>query len=385
MAWNNQGGGNGGGWKGGGPWGQGPTGGGSGGGGGNGGGGSNQPDLEDILRRSQDRLKQAMPGGGLSSGLTIALALAALALVGFFGFTTRVNADQKGIVTRFGKFDRVLDPGINFRWPSPIEDVYLPPVTQLNQTSVGVALPGAARGSGSDSQEEGFMLTGDENIVDIGFVVKWQIRDPVKFIFNVKDGIEFLSDREAATVRDVAESAMRDIVGRADIQRILTQDRRKTETAVQELMQRILDSYDSGISVSEVLLQEVQPPADVVEAFRDVQAARIDMERIQNEAQSYANKIVPEARGEAQKIEQDAQAYKEQVVAESIGQSERFLKVYEQYKLAPEVTRQRMYLESMERVYSNAEKIIIDQSGGGSGVVPYLPLNELTKKPAGVQ
>ncbi len=374
MPWNNQGGGGGGsgggGWKGGGPWGQGPS----------GGGGGNQPDLEDILKRSQDKLKQALPGGGFSAGFSLLLGLVGLLALGFFAFTVRVNADQRGIVTQFGKFDRELAPGLNFRWPPPIEEVYLPRVTELNQTAVGVSLPNDARSGGREDADEGLMLTGDENIVDIGFVVKWQIQDGAKFLFNVTDGIDFLDGKPAGTVKDVAESAMREIVGTSDIQRLLTQDRRKTETAVLQLMQRVLDRYEAGILINDVLLQEVVPPADVVESFRDVQAARIDKERIQNEAQAYANKIVPEARGEAQRIEQDAQAYKERVVAEAKGQSERFLKVYDQYKLAPAVTRTRMYLESLERVYSNADKIIIDQKGQGNGVVPYLPLNELTKR-----
>jgi membrane protease subunit HflK len=182
----------------------------------------------------------------------------------------------------------------------------------------------------------------------------------------------------------VAESAMREIVGQQDIQPILTKNRRETEDNVRTLMQRTLDSYNAGIQITQVQLQKVDPPAQVIDAFRDVQAARADQERLQNEADAYANRVVPEARGEAQRILQGAQAYKEQTVAESIGRTDRFLKIYDEYAKAPEVTRRRMFLETMERVMQGTEKIIIDDKLGGTGVVPFLPLNEVNK-PQGPQ
>ena len=361
MPWSNQGGG-GGGWKGGGPWGQPP-----------GGGGGQQPDLEEILKRSQDRLKQAMPGGGMNKGFLFLGGLAGLLALSYFMFTVTVQPDELGIVTRFGKFDRQLPPGLNWRMPYPVEEVYLPSVTKVNSVEIG-------GGSDSRSLGESLMVTGDENIVDVDFIVFWRIKDAPSFLFNVKDGFQVLQGDPAQTVRDVAESAMREIVGKSDIQPILTQDRAKTEAAVHELMQRTLDLYRAGIEITQVQLQKVDPPAEVIDAFRDVQAAKADKDRAQNEADAYSNKVIPEARGDAQRIIQDAQAYKEKNIAEAKGQADRFTKVYETYKQAPEVTRRRMFLETMERVMGNMDKIIVDQPGKGTGVVPFLPLNELTKK-----
>ena len=383
MPWNNQsGGGNGGGggpWGnkggkggGGGPWGQGPSGGGSG----------QQPDLEELLKRSQDKLKQVLPGGGGGvPGSIILLAAAALAaIVGFYAFTFRVNPEEVGVVLRFGQPVRQEPPGLHFRLPYPIEEVRLPAVLRQNITELGFRTTESNRNLSStvrDVREESLMLTGDENIVDIDFVVRWRIRpDKVQeYLFNIQN--------PTTTVKEVAESAMRDIVGQSNIQPILTEARQKTELAVQKLMQQILDSYVAGIQIDQIQLQKVDPPEDVIGAFRDVQAARADRERLQNEASTYANRIVPEARGDAERILQGAEGYKQQTVAEANGQASRFLKVYEEYKKAPEVTRRRMYLETMERVMGGADKIILDNKGGGQGVVPYLPLDQLQKKKEG--
>ena len=365
MPWSNQSGG-GGGWKGGagGPWGQRP------------GSSGQQPDLEEILRRSQDRLRQAMPGGRMGGPFAVLIAVAAIALIGFFGFTVRVNPEELGVVLRFGKFVRLLPPGINFRWPYPIEVVELPKVTRVNRIELGMRGSADNRESSStirDVPEESLMLTGDENIVDVDFVVFWQISNAPDFLFNIQD--------PEGTVKDVAESAMREIVGQSDIEPILTEARAKTEADVQALMQKTLDSYGAGVQVTQVQLQKVDPPAQVIDAFRDVQAARADQERLQNEAQAYANRIIPEAKGEAERILQAAQGYRDQVVAESKGEADRFLKVYEQYKKAPEVTRKRMFIETMERVLADTDKVIVDKNGR-PGVVPYLPLSEFSKKPA---
>ena len=363
MPWSSQnGGGGGGGWKGGGPWGQGPT------------GGGQSPDLEELLKRSQDRLKQAMPGGGMSGGLLALVILVGAAVVAFYSFTVSVRPDEQGVVLRFGKYDRQLLPGLNFRWPYPIETVYLPQVTRVNRVEIGMrATPTSTMfGGGSevvrDVPEESLMLTGDENIVDVDFVVFWRINNAASFLFNIQN--------PTSTVKDVAESAMREIVGQNDIQPILTKNRRETEDSVRSLMQRTLDSYGAGIQVTQVQLQKVDPPSQVIDAFRDVQAARADQERLQNEADAYANRVVPEARGVAQRILQAAQGYKEQTVAEANGRTDRFLKVYEEYAKAPDVTRRRMFLETMERVMGSTEKIIIDEKAQGTGVVPFLPLNE---------
>jgi len=216
------------------------------------------------------------------------------------------------------------------------------------------------------------MLTGDENIVDVDFVVFWRIRDAGKYLFNIQN--------PDTTVKEVAESAMREVVGQSNIQPILTQERQKTEEAVQELMQRILDSYGSGIQIDQVQLQRVDPPTEVIDAFRDVQAARADKERLQNEAYGYANKVVPEARGDAERILQGAEGYKQQVINDARGQTSRFVQVYDEYKNAPDVTRKRMFLETMERVLGGTDKIIMDNKSGTQGVVPYLPLDRLQNR-----
>jgi membrane protease subunit HflK len=362
MPWSNQSGG-GGGWKGGngGPWGPRP-----------GGPGGQQPDLEEILRRSQDRLRQAMPGGHMGGPLATLIAVILIGVIGFFGFTVRVNTDEVGIVLRFGEYVRQLSPGLHFRLPYPIEQVELPKFTRFNRIEIGMR-GSSERGTTSavrDVPEESLMLTGDENIVDIDFVVIWKINNAPDYLFNIQN--------PEGTVKDVAESAMREIVGQSDIEPILTAARAETESKVQQLIQRILDGYGAGIRIVQVQLQKVDPPAQVIDAFRDVQAARADQERLRNEAQTYANRVVPEARGEAERILQNAQGYRDQVIAEAKGEADRFQKVLQQYQKAPAVTRKRIFIETMQDVLSNTDKIIIDEKNGG--VVPYLPLSELQKR-----
>jgi modulator of FtsH protease HflK len=391
MPWNNQsgGGGSGGGnnpWGkgggGGGPWGQGP----SGGGGGSGGG--QKPDLEDLIKRSQERFKQMGGGSGLPGPLAFILGGLLLAFATFYAFSYRVNPDELGVVMRFGEFVRQQPPGLHFRLPYPIEEVRLPKVTRQNTIDIGFRSAASTRRggpAGTDIPEESLMLTGDENIVDVDFVVYWRIRtdkDPK----SGKPGVEqylFNIHNPDLTVKEVAESAMREIVGQLAIQRILTEGRQKIEEDVRKLMQEVLDNYGSGIRIDSITLQKVDPPAQVIDSFRDVQAARADKERLQNEATTYANRIVPEARGEAERILQGAEGYKQQTVAEATGQAARFLKVFEEYKKAPEVTRNRMFYETMERVMGGTDKIIIDGKGG-QGVVPFLPLDQLhTRKKEG--
>src|SRR5450631_4572765 len=361
MPWSNQGGG---------PWGSGPKG---PWGGGSPPSGSSPPDLEELLRRGQDKLRTVLPGGNLSGRGIALIALAAVALWGFSGFF-RVEPDELGLVMRFGKYDRDAKPGLNYHIPYPVESVELVKVTRVNRIDVGMRLvEDVRRGTQMrDVPEESLMLTGDENIVDVDFAVFWVVKPQGgagAYRFNIQN--------PEGTVKAVAESAMREVVGRSEIQPILTGARQNVENAVQELMQRTLDHYGAGILVQQVQLQKVDPPAQVIDAFRDVQAARADLERAQNEAQTYANRVVPEARGNVAKITQAAEAYKSQTVAEATGQTSRFVKIYEEYKKAPEVTRERMYLETMERVLGGSNKIIIDSNPGAQGVVPYLPLNEL--------
>ncbi len=291
MPWSNQGGG---------PWG---SGGGSGGGGGRGpwgqgpqqsGGGSTPPDLEELLRRSQDKLKKVLPGGNLGGRGVILILVAAIAIWGFSGFF-RVQPDELGVVMRFGKYERDATPGLNYHLPYPVESVLLPKITRVNRIDIGMRMVEDLRRGSTvrDVPEESLMLTGDENIVDVDFTVLWMIKPKgaAEYLFNIQQA--------DGTVKAVAESAMREVVGRTDSEKITTVARQSIEGAVQELMQKVLDSYKSGIQVTQVQLQKVDPPQQVIDSLRDVQAARIDLERAQNEAQTYANRVVPEARGRA--------------------------------------------------------------------------------------
>ncbi len=351
MPWSNNG--NGGGWKPGnpGPWGQGPA--------------SAPPDLEEMLSRFQQRLRQWLPGGGLGSRGLLALVLIGLLVWGLSGFYT-VGPNEVGLNKIFGAYTGRSDPGLNYNWPYPFGSVIKLPVTNRKATNVGFSTRGNI-----DVPEESLMLTGDENIADVKFVVIWQI-DPVKpedYAFNVANQEE--------TVKAVAESAMREVVGRSQIQKILTAERKLIEPAVQDLIQKVLNDYKAGVLVLQVQLQSVNPPEQVIASFRDVTAAQQDQDRLRNEAEAYANRVVPEARGKAAAIIQEAEGYRLQTVAEAQGQAARFTQVYDQYKNAPEVTRERIYIETMERVLGGADKVIVDQ-GAGNGVVPYLPLPQLT-------
>jgi membrane protease subunit HflK len=372
MPWSGQNGG-GGGWKpGGGPWGQGPSGGPTGGG--------NQPDIEEMLKRSQDRLKKAMPGGGggnwpLVSLLFIGGLLASI----WFGFLVRIDPDQLGVVTRFGKYHHQLPPGLNFRWPYPIEQVEKPNVTSIRIVEIGVRGNqfdrfGRRVGGGleRDVPEESLMLTGDENIVDVDFIVQWQI-SPEKasdFLFNIYD--------PDTTVKAVSESAIREVVGRNTMQTTISKSRSDIESEVKQIMQATLDRYGAGVMIVNVQMQSAFPPGPVKPSFRDITAAEQDKERFQRQAEAYRNNLIPQARGEAQRMLEAAGAYKSQMVKEAEGEAERFKKIYAEYKKAPEVTRERLFLETMERVMGGMDKIIIDDKGKGSGVVPYLPLGGLT-------
>jgi membrane protease subunit HflK len=365
MPWSNQGGGpwgSGGGGKG--PWGSGPQ---------PSGGGSSPPDLEELLRRSQDKLRTVLPGGNLGGKGVLLLIMAALAVWGLSGFY-RVDANEYGVVLRFGALNRTADPGLNYHLPYPIETALTPQITVVRQIHIGMRqVDDLRRGSTiRDVPEESLMLTGDENIVDVDFTVFWQVRKErvSDFLFNIQ--------QVENSVKAVAESAMREVVGRTSIQPVLTGARAGIETEVQELTQKILDHYGAGVIITQVQMQKVDPPTSVIDSQRDVQVARADAEKAQNEAQRYANSIVPEARGKAAKIQQDSEAYREQTVAEAKGQAARFLKVYEEYKKAPDVTRQRIYYETMEKLFSGTDKIILDP-GAATGAVPFLPLPELTR------
>ena len=262
-----------------GPWGSGPQ-----------QSGPTPPDLEEFLRRSQDKLRTVLPGGSLGGRGLGLIALVALVIWGFSGFF-RVAPDELGAVLRFGKYVREVPPGLNYHLPYPIETVLTPKALRVNKIDVGMrVVEDLRRGSTTrDVPEESLMLTGDENIVDVDFSVLWRIKPNGvgNFLFNIQ--------QPEGTVKAVAESAMREVIGRSNIQPILTGARQNIETAVQDLMQKVLDDYGAGIQVTQVQLQKVDPPTQVIDAFRDVQAARADLERAQNEAQTYANRVVPEA------------------------------------------------------------------------------------------
>ena len=364
MPWSNQGGGP---WGSGGkgPWGSGPQ-----------SSGPTPPDLEELLRRSQDKLRSVLPGGSLSSRGFALIALIVVALWGFSGFF-RVEPDELGVVLRFGKYVRDVQPGLNYHLPYPVETARTPKALRVNKIDIGMRVDEGRGGTTTrDIQEESLMLTGDENIVDVNFSVLWKVKPNglSAYLFNIQN--------PEGTVKAVAESAMREVIGRSNIQPILTGAQQNIETAVQELMQKTLDQYSAGVFVQQVQMQKRAPPQQVNDSFRDVQAARIDQERAQNEGQTYANRVVPEARGKAAQILQAAEAYREQTVAEATGQTSRFLKIYDEYKKAPQITRQRMYLETMERLFGGTDKIILDSGNqGGTGVLPVLPLNELIRRP----
>ncbi len=383
MPWDNKSGGGGGG----GPWGN--RGGGNGGGGGPWGGGGGgptgqggpgvPPDLEAILRKGQDRLKTILPGGGMSGKGAVLLGL--VVVLGWLatGFFT-VRPDEIGIKTVFGRYTTKTAPGLDWNWPAPIGSVIKPRVTQINRMEIGsptVATPQRGQQVQRVSGEDSLMLTGDGNIVDIAFQIQWQI-DPARpenFVFNIQN--------PESNIRAVAESSMREAIGRRAIQPILTTERVPIETEVRNLVQDTLNAYRAGVLISGLQLLKADPPAQVIEAFRDVQAAQQDQSRLRNEAETYASRVVPEARGQAARIVQEAEAYRERSVAEATGQASRFNQIYAQYRLAPEVTRERLFLETMERVFGGMDKVIIDQnSGSGNGVVPFLPLDQLQRRPS---
>ena len=357
--------------RGGSPWGTPP-----GGGNGNGSGrGPIPPDIDKIIREIQNKIKNFLPGGSASGSKPIGLILLILVFVWIASGLYRVLPDEQGVVIRFGKFIKTTQPGLNYHIPFPVEAVETPKVTKVNRIDIGFRSErdsGFSSGGGvADVPQESLMLTGDENIVNIDFSVFWLIKDAGKFLFKIQD--------PEGTVKAAAETAMREVIAKSKIQPILTEGRSVIEIETQEIIQSILDDYESGIQITQVQSQKVDPPDQVINAFRDVQAARADMERSKNEAEAYANDVIPRARGEAAKILQAAEAYKKQVVAKAEGEASRFISIYNEYAKAKEVTQERMYLETMEKVLAGIEKVIIEKNVG-SGVVPYLPLPELNKK-----
>ena len=375
MPWNNQGN------DGGGPWGQGGGSGGNNGGGGpwgqgSGGGGGGKPpqDIDELVQQGRDALRRVIPGGGSYGRSFILLLIIFAGIWAATGFY-RVNPQQQGVVLRFGEWVRTTAPGLHYHIPFPIETVMTPEVTRDNRIEIGFRDVGGSSSTRRDIADESQMITGDENIVDIDFVVFWRVSDAGQYLFNLAEPDE--------TIKVAAEAVMREIIGRTAIQTALTEGRQEIQVQARQQLQDLLNEYGAGVRVRDVQLLAVDPPADVIDAFNEVQRARQDRDRLKNEAEAFRNDIVPRARGAAAKLIAEAQAYEAEVVNRATGDASRFDQVYKAYLEDKDVTKERIYIETIEKILGNVEKIIIDENSSGSGVVPYLPLNELTKKSGG--
>jgi membrane protease subunit HflK len=372
----------------GGPWGGGGN---RGSGGGNddrgggrkpGGEGPQIPEIDDLVKKGQEQLRVLMGGrgggtrgplGGGSGGggpkLTRGtVGLGALALIGLWAFSSfyTVRPEEQSVELFLGEFSSIGNPGLNFA-PWPLVTAEVIPVTREQIEDIGVP---------TGRSETGLMLTTDANIVDIDFQVVWNISDPALYLFNLAD--------PQATIRAVSESVMREIIAASALAPILNRDRGLIADTARERIQATLDGYQSGINVIRVNLDRADPPAEVIDAFRAVQAAEQERDRLERQADAYANRVLAGSRGEAAQILEQAEAYRAQQINSAEGEAARFVSILEEYRNAPEVTRQRLYLETMEQVLGGIDKVILDEtvtggSGGGSGIVPYLPLNELTR------
>jgi HflK protein len=330
--------------------------------------GARPPDFETLLSKVWADLRRYIPPGALGrNGVTLIVGLAVgLWLVS--GVYT-VNPQEQGVVLRFGAFMAHTGPGTHYHLPWPIETAYTPNVKKINQVDIGFRPPADSSAQPEDVQDESYMLTGDENIVDLQFTVNWRIKDANAYLFNVDLAI---GAKNGDTVKAVAESAMREVVGQERIDLIMTSAREEIQLRVQKLMQQMLDSYNAGIEVVGVKMQKAETPSQVRAAYLDVQKALADQDRKRNEAEAYANSIIPQARGEAAHIVQDAEGYKAQAIAIATGEAQRFSTLYTEYKKAPDVTRRRLYIETMSQVLAPMNKMIVDDSV--KGVMPYLQM-----------
>lgn len=356
-----------------GPWGR-PSGG-SGGGGGNTPGGNTPggPDIDELLRRSQEKLRNLFPQDGNESGKGFALIGIVLLLLWLSSGIYFVKADEQGVVLRFGEYHRTTGSGLNYHLPYPVESALTPRVTAINRVEVGFRSGGYRNAKNTDASiaEESLMLTGDENIIDVNFEVQWKISDAPDFLFNVRNPEE--------TVKAVSESAMREVIGKNQIATVLAEGKLEIEQGAKKLIQDTLDSYHSGVEIITVNLLKADPPAQVIDAFRDVQTARADLETARNEAEAYRNDILPKARGGAQQMILEAEGYKQEVIARAQGEASRFSAVYNEFKQSRDITKKRIYLETMEEIMQGMNKIVIEGKGT-QGVLPYLPLPELRAK-----
>jgi len=330
-------------------------------------------DLDDIVLLAKDKLRRIsrIPGlGGRGLGLICGLSLIGWLLAGIY----KVQPDEQGVVLRFGQWVETSAPGLHYHLPYPIETVVLPKFTQINQLQLGKTEIADTQGVRMVNKNQ--MLTGDENIVEADCAVFWQIKDAGQYLFRVSD--------PEGMLKEAAESALREVIGRNPIQSALSDKRQQIGEQVKDSLQHLLDVEQAGILITQVQLQRVDPPSAVIDAFNDVQRARADQERARNEAEAYANDIIPRARGEAGRINQEAEAYRTQVFNLAEGEAKSFLSVYQSYAQAKEVTAWRLYLESMDEVLKRASKVIIDSSGKGvSGVVPYMSFSEGKDKSQG--
>lgn len=339
------------------------------------------PEIDEIVKKGQEQLRVLMGGRGRTGGgggggggpvgpvvTRQGFALAALAALGLWAFSSfyTVQQDQRSVELFMGKFSAVGEPGLNFA-PWPLVTAEIVATTAQRTTDIGSGNDAAGQ---SGITQSGFMLTRDQNIVDIGFQVVWNVSDPTQYLFNLADPED--------TIRAVAESHMRDIIARANLAPILNRDRGAIAAELTQAIQTTLDSYNSGIDVIRVNFNRADPPREVIDSFREVQAAQQQRDRLEKEADAYANQVTAGARGEAARILEDSEAYRARVVNDAQGEASRFISVYEEYVKAPDVTRRRMYLETMENVLGGMNKVILDGvTGEGQGVLPMLPLNGL--------
>jgi membrane protease subunit HflK len=331
------------------------------------GGGGEPPDIDAFLRKAQENFRNVMPGG-MGTGKIIGLGVLALAGLWLASGLYIVRPGEEAVVQRFGaKMRTQTEPGLAYKLPAPFETLTKVNVNEIRLMSIGFTDGPAAR---RDVPEESLMLTFDRNIVDINLVIQWNIKSAQDYLFSVKD--------QENTIKKVAESAIREVVGQMPMFPIITSERKQIADRTKQILQENLDQYKSGVNITQVLIEKAEVHPDVQGAFQDVQSAKQDAEDVQNRAEAYRQDILPKARGSAIQMIQQAEGYKQSVVAKATGDAQRFNSIFEAYKSGEDVTRERIYIETMEDVMTNARKIIMDNSGG-KNVVPYLPLDNLTR------
>jgi membrane protease subunit HflK len=340
---------------------------------GSGSGGNEPPDIDEMLRKAQQNFRNVMPGE-LNSGSIIGIII--VVIVGLWlasGFFI-VNPGDNVVIQRFGAWQRTVDiPGLGYHFPAPIESAETVKVNELRSMNIGFQEAYTRVGDRAlrDIPEESLMLTSDRNIVDLNIVLQWSIKNAEDFVFNIED--------QENTIKQVAQSAIRDIVGQTEMFPIITNKREEVAAKTKAIIQQNLDEYKSGVAISQVLIKKAEVHPDVQNAFQDVQSAKQDAEDVQNRAEAYREDILPKARGLATQMNREAEGYRQSVIAKANGDADRFNSIYEAYLGGKDVTKERIYIETMEEVLRNAQKIILD-SNGGNGVVPYLPLNELKRE-----